>query len=610
MFEISNREAGVSDWRNSRFRKSTQAIMPFRATDKSNAVEGYDIYPYHSLGQDKIFNGYDSLVKWMADFKCVIIDGFSGVLWNDVQSNLAASFSREGLRARFIPTAQFCKPAHQIETMVAPFLGDRDSVWGTKATIRIEDFFQLDKMAAITEEDGYDCNVIIGHGAALSDWDAPIIYLDVPKNEIQYRMRAGTVTNLGMGEPDEPAHMYKHCYFIDWVVFNEYRERIDARINVHGDVQWESNINWLFTRDLNKALNELTTTVIRVRPWFEPGAWGGHWMQERIDGLNKDEINYAWSFELIVPENGLVFESDGWLLEVPFDRLMSIASKKVLGKHADFFGSEFPIRFDFLDTWEGGNLSIQCHPSLQYIREHFGERITQDETYYILDCKPGAKVYLGLQQDIEPAEFRQALENSKSNGEEIEVEKYVQAHDAQKHELFLIPNGTVHSAGADNLVLEISSTPYIFTFKMYDWLRLDLNGEPRAINIEHAYNNIRFDRKGEQVKKELISSPTLIEQHPGVEIWHLPTHAEHFYDVQRVEFDDEVVQHTNDSCNVLMLVEGSSLALKIGEITHAFAYAETFVIPANVTSYSLINRGAGRAKVIKAFIKDSIDHLK
>jgi mannose-6-phosphate isomerase class I len=610
MLEILNDVTGVSEWKNSRFRKSGQAMLPFRVSEKISSIDGYDIYPRHPLGDGSIFSGYESLAKWITGFRCVIIDGYSGVLWNEVQTCLEEALAKEGLKVRIVKADEFLKPSEETETMVLPFLGERDSVWGTKATIELADFFELDKIGTLQEDAAYDCNIILGTGAALVSWDAPVVYLDVPKNEIQYRMRSAAITNLGMTGADEPAHMYKQYYFVDWVVLNKYRERLDSRITVQADVQWERMINWMFTKDLARGLDEISGTVFRVRPWFEPGAWGGQWMKERIDGLNKEEVNYAWSFELIVPENGIVFESDGYLLEVPFDLLMWKHSSKITGKHSDFFEKEFPIRFDFLDTWEGGNLSIQCHPSLQYIRQHFGEHITQDETYYILDCKPGAKVYLGFQQDIDPPEFKKVLENSKANGEAISIEKYVQAHNAEKHALFLIPNGTIHSAGADNLVLEISATPYIFTFKMYDWLRLDLNGEPRAINIEHACNNLRFERRGDAVKKELISKPARIESGKDYEVWHLPTHAEHFYDVHRLEFDNEIMLCTDNSCHVLMLVEGSSVAVKTGNEVHTFHYAETFVIPAAAGNYTIINQGETRAKLVKAFIKDSIDFLK
>ena len=572
--------------------------------DKSFNVEGeYNIYPAAPLGPGKIFNGFNSLAKYIISKKLVVIDGFGGILWRRIQTGLQECFNEAGLSVNWIETENFLKSTGEVDELVKPFLGEQASVWGTKTSLSLIDLFD-ESLTTQTANSSSDINIIIGTGAALAGWDAPVIYIDLPKNEIQFRMRAASITNLGAEEVNEPFQMYKRFYFVDWVMLNAHKKSILNKIDIIADGQWPDILNWMYQADLLNGLQSLSKSVLRVRPWFEPGAWGGQWMKKHIKNLNTDVVNLAWSFELIVPENGLVFESDGNLLEVSFDTLMFAYNQNVLGKHADRFGDEFPIRFDFLDTYEGGNLSIQCHPKLKYIQENFGENITQDETYYILDCEDNARVYLGFQESINPKNFRAALEESQVTGREIEIEQYVQSHPANKHDLFLIPNSTVHSAGAGNLVLEISATPYIFTFKMYDWVRLDLDGNPRPINIDHAFNNLDFSRKGKQVDSELISKQQVIEEGEGYQLVHVPTHTEHFYDVHRVEFDRKVTVTTNDVCHVLMLVEGKIIAIETADGTkHVFAYAETFVIPAAAGSYTITNLGQGRAKVIKAFLK-------
>jgi mannose-6-phosphate isomerase class I len=584
-------------------RKTSQYLMPAQINKALNTDGGYNVYPATSLGAGKIFNGFNSLAQYIITNQTVVIDGYAGIFWDRVQNGLQDCFTNAGLSVNWIKTEELLKPADEVEDLVKPFLGEQSSVWGTKTTLSLIDLYETNLTTQVADNSS-DINIIIGTGAALAGWIAPVIYFDLPKNEIQFRMRAGSITNLGAYEADEPFQMYKRFYFVDWVMLNNHKKAILNKIAVIADGQWPDTLNWMHQADLVEGLKKLSQSVLRVRPWFEPGAWGGQWMKKHIRNLNTDVVNLAWSFELIVPENGLVFESDGNLLEVSFDCLMFSNNQNVLGKHAGRFGDEFPIRFDFLDTYQGGNLSIQCHPKLKYIQENFGENITQDETYYILDCEDNARVYLGFQEDIDPDSFRAALEESQAKGEEIEIEQFVQSHTANKHDLFLIPNSTVHSAGAGNLVLEISATPYIFTFKMYDWVRLDLDGNPRPINIDHAFNNLDFNRKGEQVQRELISKPYVIEQAEGYELVHVPTHAEHFYDVHRIAFDNQVTIETDNVCHVLMLVEGKSISVETADGTKQdFAYAETFVIPAAAGSYTITNLGNGRAKVVKAFLK-------
>jgi mannose-6-phosphate isomerase class I len=602
--QINTNTAALRDTDDTLFRKTSQFLMPVKLNGPGTASYEYNIYPVSSIGTGKIFNGFDSLAQYIAGQRTVIIDGYDGIFWKRIQFFLNKYFTTNGLTVNWIETATYLKPLAVIESLVEPFLGAPDAVWGTKCTLSLHDLYELDKLEAQKPAPEYDINIIIGTGAALAGWNAPVIYIDLPKNELQFRMRAGSVTNLGAGQVNEPFYMYKRFYFVDWVLLNAYKKQLLDNIAVIADGQWPEDINWMYKADLAAGLNHISRSVIRVRPWFEPGAWGGHWIREHIKKLNKGVVNYAWSFELIVPENGLVFESDDYLLEVSFDFLMYHSQQQILGVHAPKFGDEFPIRFDFLDTYDGGNLSIQCHPKLKYIQDNFGETITQDETYYILDCKDKAEVYLGFQESIDPETFRSTLETSQTENKAIDITDYVQAHKAKKHDLFLIPNGTVHSAGADNLVLEISATPYIFTFKMYDWLRLDLDGNPRPINIDHAFNNLDFSRKGDRVEAELISKPAVIEQGESWQLVHLPTHQEHFYDVHRMEFDNEFAVETHNLCHVMMLVEGEAVSLKTADGTeHIFAYAETFVVPAAASSYVLTNLGKSRAKVIKAFLK-------
>jgi mannose-6-phosphate isomerase class I len=585
-------------------RKSTQYQMP-KKLESPVAPEGvYNIYPFCSLGHNRIFNGYASLGAWIIEQKTVVIDGYAGVFWDEVKEGLNQEILTKGLTVNWVATVDYLKSPEEIEILVQPFLGSTDAVWGTKCTLDLNDLFLTNQLSAQTINTEFDINIVIGTGATLVNWNAPVIYIDLPKNELQFRMRARSITNLGAEEIAEPFVMYKRFYFVDWVLLNKHKKSIFDQIAVIADGQWLNDINWMLKVDFTEGLNQISNSVIRVRPWFEPGAWGGQWIKEFIPNINKDVINYAWSFELIVPENGLVFESNGNLLEVSFDFLMFANQQQVLGKHAEKFGDEFPIRFDFLDTFDGGNLSIQCHPRLKYIQDNFGETITQDETYYILDCKDNAEVYLGFQESIDPDKFKSTLINSQTEGVEVDIKNFVQAHDAKKHDLFLIPNGTVHSAGANNMVLEISATPYIFTFKMYDWLRLDLDGNPRPINIDHAFNNLDFERKGKRVEDELISKPAVLKEGVDWQLIHLPTHQEHFYDVHRLDFDTKVQVFTDNCCHVMMLVEGESVLLETANGTkQVFAYAETFVIPAAAKHYTLTNMGKSNAKVIKAFLK-------
>ena len=286
-------------------------------------------------------------------------------------------------------------------------------------------------------------------------------------------------------------------------------------------------------------------------------------------------------------------------------------SKELLGAPVESrFGKEFPIRFDILDTLEGGNLSLQVHPTTQYARDNFGLPYTQDESYYVLDAEENSHVYLGLKKDVNKDEVLNALENAQSgNGNPFDTEKYINKFPAKKHSHFLIPAGTIHCSGANSVVLEISSTPNLFTFKLWDWDRLGLDGKPRPINIERGKEVIQWDRDTDYTHEQLVDKFTKVDEGDGWKEEKTGLHPNEFIETRRHTFTKAVKHYTNDSVNVFNLVDGKEIVVYSESndfepfIVH---YAETFIVPASVKEYYIKPHGASEGEecmTLKAYVR-------
>ena len=250
----------------------------------------------------------------------------------------------------------------------------------------------------------------------------------------------------------------------------------------------------------------------------------------------------------------------------------------------------------------GGNLSLQVHPLTEYIQENFGMHYTQDESYYILDAQEGAHVYLGLKDGVELDDFIEALKESQRTGNRFEDEKYVNNIPVQKHDHALIPAGTVHCSGSGSMVLEISATPYIFTFKLYDWGRVGLDGKPRPINVDRGYDNIQTDRRTDWVMNNLIHRATVIDKDEHMLVERTGLHELEFIDTLRYSFDKEIVIKMNDTVHMLNLVEGEEI--EVFSPTNDFVpyhihYVETFIVPSAVKEYGLRPVGKSKGKTVK-----------
>ncbi len=586
-----------------------------------NVISNYDKWPSIAIEDNTgaCFEGWEESCRAIAGQlaginkkkKVVVFECYQGVNDEEVIPML-----RNKLKGEFYFAKDYMYPETDIQQLIYPDVTD-DEIFGYITRLQMRDFFDKAKLAAVKrdiDQQTADVICLYGPGAALLYPDADLlVYFDMPRWEIQLRFRRNEASNLGMNNATQKTSLqYKQAFFVDWRVCDRWKKTMLHRVDFFVDTTQKGNPKAVAGNLYRKALEQAVTQPFRVVPFFDPGPWGGQWLKEYCD-LDREEVNFAWGFDCVPEENSLLFSFNGTIFETPAINLVFAQPRKLLGNAVEArFGDEFPIRFDFLDTMGGGNLSLQVHPTTAYIQEHFGMNYTQDESYYLLDVGEDAYVYLGLKDDINPEAMTGELKDANQGGTVFDAEKHVQKWPVKKHDHVLIPAGTVHCSGANSVVLEISATPYIFTFKLWDWGRLGLDGKPRPINIDHGEKVIDWTRKPDSTKKELINAVELVASGDGWKEERTGLHEREFIETRRHWFSKPVYHQTNGSVNVLNLVEGREAIVE--SPTHAFNpfvvhYAETFIVPECVREYTIRPYGESEGKecaTIKALVRTGL----
>ncbi len=538
----------------------------------------------------------------------IAIDCYHGVYIKEIAACLQENFPA----ATLYYTSTALKSKEEIEKMVFPFVTG-DPVFGYITSLELENFFDEQKVTSLKHEISTATSAItfiIGYGATLITPADLIVYADMPRWEIQLRYRNNSISNLGADNAGaEFSYQYKRSFFVDWRVLDKHKQTLMNCWDFVLDTTIKESPKMISGKAMQDALLQTAERPFRLVPFFDPGPWGGQWLKEVCD-LDRSQQNYAWGFDCVPEENSLLFRFENILFETPAINLVFAQPQKLLGKKVyEAFGAEFPIRFDFLDTMEGGNLSLQVHPLKEYIREHFGMPYTQDESYYILDAKEGAFVYLGLKEETVPQKMLQELQTAQEDGSDFDAEEYVAKRAIKKHDHILIPAGTIHCSGADTVVLEISATPYIFTFKLWDWGRMGMDGKPRPISLEHGKQVIQWNRTAEWTKNNLINRFEEMAQGDGWVEEKTGLDATSFIETRRHWFTGKVLHNTNGNFNVLNLIEGREAIVESPSNTfepYVIHYAETFIVPAEVGEYTVRPHGESEGQqcaTIKAFVR-------
>lgn len=569
-------------------------------------VSNYDKYPKINIKghNNKFFKNYSNIVNEiksnLGNMKVIVVETYPGVHDEEIIDGIISPLKP----ALVLYAKDACVVAEEYKVEVKREITE-DRVFGVLTVRNLDEFFVKETILEYREkiEETEGLVIVYGVGASIIHEGDMLVYADMARWEIQKRYRNDKYPNLfDDNYDDEKLAKYKRGFFIEWRMADRLKRKLYDKIDYLLDTNIKNEPKMITGKAFRDGLLQAATKPFRLVPYFDTGVWGGQWMKEVCD-LDRESSNFAWAFDGVPEENSVYLQFGSEYVEIPSINIVFKHPKLLLGEKVhSIYGAEFPIRFDFLDTMQGQNLSLQVHPITEYIQQTFGMHYTQNESYYMLDTGENAHVFLGTKTGINHDEMITALKHSQETGERFNDEKYINKFPANKHDHFLIPAGTVHCSGSDSMVLEISNTPYIFTFKLWDWGRLGLDGKPRPIHIEHGEKVIQWDRDTKWCAENLVNKFEVLYEDEDYLYEKTGLHDLEPIDTFRHTFNKEIIINNNESVNMLNLVEGREAIVESLDgsfeslVVH---YAETFIVPEVCKKYRIRSFGESEGKTIK-----------
>lgn len=219
-------------------------------------------------------------------------------------------------------------------------------------------------------------------------------------------------------------------------------------------------------------------SIITFKPLYQERVWGGRNLESQLGrDLPLGTIGESWEI-VDRPEAESVIESGAWK-GLTLQQALERDGKAIMGPQWPE-GKRFPILVKWLDCKE--RLSLQVHPPKSVATKLGGEPKT--EHWYIASAQPDAGLLVGLKKGVSRSDFENALKNDT-------LEKLVHRVISHKGDSIFVPSGRIHAIDGGNLILEIQQNSDT-TYRVYDWARVGLDGQPRTLHIKESLASIDF----------------------------------------------------------------------------------------------------------------------
>ena len=314
---------------------------------------------------------------------------------------------------------------------------------------------------------------------------------------------------------------------------------------------------------------------LQFEPILKERIWGGTKLKTELSKpITSDITGESW--EISTVENDVSIVANGSFKKKSLNDLINEFPEALLGtKVYAQFGKQFPLLFKYLDARE--DLSIQLHPNDELAKKRHNS-FGKTEMWYVMQADTDARLIVGFKEKSSPQEFIQNL-NNKTLLNILDTKKVKQG------DVFMLNTGTIHAIGAGIVIAEIQQTSDI-TYRVYDFDRVDANGNQRELHIDLALEALNY----EKIEAQRFYSKTENTSNEIVDCQYFTTNI--------IPLDGNIkVAKNQTSFTVYMCVDGD-FQLTIGDENFDYQKGDTVLIPAALTDFQL----AGKASILEIYI--------
>ena len=466
--------------------------------------------------------------------------------------------------------------------------------------------------------------VVAGYGCMipeLRDMYDVKCWFDLTPMRTILRIRNGEYANIGKERPGIINRTIRRCYYCDF----------ECAVQLRKDL-WKNNVpDYFFIDNDHGKLQmmpfssfadicaQLVKYPFRTKPCYLEGVWGGSYIKKQRN-LPKEMRNCAWVFDFIPMEVSLLIEVGDEKLDINYCSFVHKEGVNLMGqKCVDKYQGYFPIRFNWDDSYHStGNMSVQCHSDGKFNIENYDEFGRQDESYYVVVTGHEAKTFIGFRDDADIPQFFKEIEDADTKQIPCDYMKYVSYEPSVPGLQVMLPAGTIHSSGRNQVILEIGSlTIGSYTYKMYDYLRLDFDGKQRPIHTYLGEKCVNQDRRYSVIhdpenKDYIVQQPRLDAKGEGWEEYILGENAQMYISLRRLEFEKVCEQDTkNEKFHVLTLVDGDKVRIRSVEHPERYFdvdFMEIVCVPADMGKYVIENLGKEPVRIHKTTLREGFEN--